>query len=172
MIPNGKGSSFIHGKGILENGLQAPFTSVVYIFYYIDLPPTQGSQELSPPPAIALSPSHAQLVIPYLLKRNLDEKSFNQLIRGELPPKPYDNPKAPFVLDEADNVVASPVELLKPLVQNGPCNQGIVLIESGQHQHARALFHACGLRIFGVSVASYWHCIVKRYVMSSPSLYS
>ena len=87
------------------------------------------------------------------MKRHLDEKSFNQLIRGELPPRPYENHKAPFVLDEVDKVVASPVELLKPTVQNGPCNQGVVLILSGPHQHSRALFHSNSLRIFGVSVA-------------------
>ena len=102
------------------------------------------------PESFSVSGHLAPHVIPYLQKRKLDLNSFKRLIRGELPPKPYEHSaRATPVLEE--EAVARVVELVKPAVQNGPCTQGFLLIESGQYQHSRALFNACNVRIFGVS---------------------
>ena len=98
----------------------------------------------------AVSGTLAQHIVPYLQKRKLDLSSFQRLIRGELPPRPYEQSGrgAPVLGEEA---VARAVELVKPAMQSGPCTQGFLLIESGKYQHSRVLFNACNVRIFGVS---------------------
>lgn len=104
------------------------------------------------PETFSVSSHLAQTVTPYLQRRKLDLDSFKRLIRGELPPKPYErSDKVVDVLEE--EVIARVVELVKPAMQNGPCNQGFLLIESGRYQHSRVLFSSCNVRIFGVSLA-------------------
>ena len=74
-------------------------------------PRTQDSPE-----SFTLSGHLASHIVPYLQKRKLDLPSFKRLIRGELPPKPYEQSArgAPVMEEEA---VARAVELVKPAVQ-------------------------------------------------------